>query len=159
MATAVASDTPIGFDDRNIHWFELGEFEHFKAAIFDFDEDRRVFDLAAKFEPNKQIFLHRHATLTNTFVLQGEHRLYEPNGALKEVRPCGTYTSSLPGEPHREGGGDDGAVVFYSIRAGAGDEVLFEVMDDALNVTATLTVSDFLEAFAEQQKALAEGLG
>jgi hypothetical protein len=157
MATALAPETTIGFDDRNIHWFELGEFEHFKAAIFDFDEDRRVFDLAVKFEPNKQIFLHRHTTLTNTFVLQGEHLLYEPDGALKEVRPCGTYTSSLPGEPHREGGGDDGAVVFYSIRAGADDEVLFEVMDDALEVTAKLCVSDFLEAFAEQQKAIAAG--
>src|SRR6267143_490817 len=117
MAATVASRTEsYGFDDRNIRWHKLADFEHFVFAMFDVDEPRQIVDFILKFAPNEQIFLHRHLALTNTLVVQGEHRLYEPNGALKEIRPVGSYTSSPPGEPHREGGGDSGAVVFCSVR-------------------------------------------
>ena len=30
--------------------------------------------------------LHRHKAHNNTFVVQGEHRLYKPDGSLKEAR-------------------------------------------------------------------------
>ncbi len=96
-------------------------------------------------------FLHRHLALTNTLVIQGEHRLYEPEGRLKEIRQVGSYTSSAPGEPHREGGGSDGAAVFYSVRA-EGDE-LFDVLDDSGKLTGKLKMQDFvdlLEAFKER---------
>jgi hypothetical protein len=91
--------------------------------------------------------------LTNTLVVQGEHRLYEPDGALKEARPAGSYTSTPPGEPHREGAGDDGGVVFYSVRGR--DGTLFEVLDDELNVIGTLRMDDFVSAFKEQKSAIA----
>src|SRR5262245_55440759 len=104
-----------------------------------------------RFPPNQQIFLHRHLALTNTLVVQGEHRMYEPNGALKEVRPVGSYTSTPPGEPHREGAGDEGGVVFYSVRGK--DGVLFEILDDDLHVVGTLSMQDFLNAFKEQKNA------
>ncbi len=68
------------------------------------DREKGLVDFIIKFEANQQIVLHRHLALTNTLVVQGEHRLYEPNGALKEIRPVGSYTSSPPGEPHGEGG-------------------------------------------------------
>ena len=102
------------------------------------------------------IFQHNHLcraslTLTNTFVVQGEHRLYEPNGALKEIRPVGSYTSSPPGEPHREGGGDQECVVFYSVRGKT--DVLFELLDDNRNIVGTLTTRDFMEALEEQKTA------
>jgi quercetin dioxygenase-like cupin family protein len=152
MATASAAKiTPYAFDDRNIRWYNFGEFKHFVFAMLDVDEKKKLVDLILKFEPNQQIFLHRHLALTNTFVVQGEHRLYEPTGALKEIRPVGSYTSSPPGEPHREGGGAEGAVVFYSIRA-EGD-ALFEVLDDDLNVVGTLVLQDFIDAFKEQKNA------
>jgi hypothetical protein len=109
----------------------------------------KIVDFILKFPPNKQIFLHRHLALTNTLVVQGEHRLYEPNGALKEVRAVGTYTSTPPGEPHREGAGDEGGVVFYSVRGK--DGVLFEVLDDELKVVGTLSLDDFVSAFKEQK--------
>jgi quercetin dioxygenase-like cupin family protein len=152
MATAVTAEpTAYAFDDRNIRWYELGEFKHFVFAMLDVDEKKKLVDLILKFEPNQQIFLHRHLALTNTLVVQGEHRLYEPNGALKEVRPVGSYTSSPPGEPHREGGGEDGAVVFYSIRGE--QDTLFEVLDDDLNVVSTLVLQNFIDAFKEQKNA------
>jgi hypothetical protein len=84
-------------------------------------------------------------------VVQGEHRLYEPNGALKEIRPVGSYTSSPPGDPHREGAGDEGGVVFYSVRGK--DGTLFEVLDDDLKVVGTLSMNDFIDALKEQKNA------
>ena len=152
MAAVVASRTAsYGFDDRKIKWYKLGDFEHFVFAMFDVDEPRQIVDFILKFAPNQQIFLHRHLALTNTLVVQGEHRLYEPNGSLKEIRLVGSYTSTPPGEPHREGGGVDGAVVFYSVRGK--DGALFEVLDDNLKVVGTLGMKDFIEALADHQRA------
>jgi hypothetical protein len=139
------------FDDSNIRWFKLGDFENFVFAMLDVDVAGKIVDFILKFPPNKQIFLHRHLALTNTLVVQGEHRLYEPNGALKEVRVVGGYTSSPPGEPHREGAGDGGGVVFYSVRGK--DGALFEVLDDELKVIGTLSLDDFVSALNEQKKA------
>jgi hypothetical protein len=150
-ATAAARVKLYSFDDRNIRWYKLGEFEHFVFAMLDADVPQRIVDFILKFPPNQQIFLHRHLALTNTLVIQGEHRLYEPNGALKEVRAVGTYTSTPPGEPHREGAGDEGGVVFYSVRGK--DGILFEVLDDDLNVVGTLSMDDFVAALKEQRSA------
>jgi quercetin dioxygenase-like cupin family protein len=116
MATSLGSANGYhNFDDRKMRWFNLGDFKHFVFSMYDIDRERRVVDFIVKFEPNEQIFLHRHLALTNTLVVQGEHRLYEPDGHLKEIRPTGSYTSTPPGEPHREGGGNEGTVVFYSV--------------------------------------------
>src|SRR5262245_33781521 len=160
MATAVAVETPsYVFDDRHIRWYRLGEFgahfapfeKHFVFTVLDVDESQKLVDFLLKFPPNQRIFLHRHLALTNTLVIQGEHRLYEPNGALKEVRSVGSYTSSPPGEPHREGAGDEGGVVFYSVRGK--DGTLFEFLDDNLRVVGTLSVQDFINVFKAQQNA------
>ena len=152
MTTAVAAEKPsYAFDDRHIRWRQLGEFKHFELAMLDVDVSQKLCDFMIKFWPNQQIFMHRHMALTNTFVIQGEHRLYEPNGALKEVRRVGSYTSSPPGEPHREGGGDEGGVVLYSIRGEEG--TLFEVLDDDLTVVATISMNDLLSVLKEQKNA------
>jgi quercetin dioxygenase-like cupin family protein len=152
MATSTtAAMMSYAFDDRNIRWYTLGDFEHFVFAMLDVDVSQNIVDFILKFPPNQQIFLHRHLALTNTLVVQGEHRMYEPNGALKEVRPVGSYTSTPPGEPHREGAGDEGGVVFYSVRGK--DGVLFEVLDDDLHVVGTLSMEDFIGAWKEQQNA------
>src|SRR5215468_9774103 len=145
MATAVAANTrSYAFDDRNIRWYTLGDFEHFVFAMLDVDVPQKIVDFVLKFPPNQRIFLHRHLALTNTLVVQGEHLLYEPTGALKEVRPVGSYTSSLPGEPHREGGGEEGGVVFYSMRGEEG--TLFEFLDDDLHVVGTISMQDCINA-------------
>lgn len=151
MAAAVAVETPLyAFDDRNIRWHKLEGFEHFELIVLDVDEKRKLVDLLVKFAANQQILLHRHLALTNTWVVQGEHRMYEPNGKLKEIRPVGRYTSSPPGDPHREGGGAEGAVVFYSFR---GDGVFLEWLDDALNIVATTSMEDFSNLFKAQKNA------
>ncbi len=150
MTTARAAETPLyTFDDRNMGWYKLGDFEHFVFAMLDVDIENLLVDFILKFPPHEQIFLHRHLALTNTLVVQGEHRLYEPDGSLKEIRPVGSYTSSPPGDPHREGAGDGGGVVFYSVRGK--DGVLFEGLDEDLNVNVTLSLEDFVSAYKEQK--------
>lgn len=139
------------FDDRHIRWQPLGDFEHFVYSILDIDRDNKIIDLLIKFEPHRPIILHRHKALNKTFVIQGEHRLYEPDGTLKEIRPVGSYTiSPASDDPHRECGGDEGAVVLFSIRGSEG--VLYEVLDDEWNPIATLSWQDFDDLFEADKK-------
>jgi hypothetical protein len=139
------------FDDRNIRWHKFGDFAGLVVAMFDVDEARNSTDFIVKFEPNSKIFLHRHLGHTNTFVVDGEHRLYEPDGeALKEVRPTGTYTSSPAGDAHREGGGAEGCIVFYSVRGDS--DALFDVLDAELNVIGTLRTQDFKDTLDEHRR-------
>jgi quercetin dioxygenase-like cupin family protein len=138
------------FDDANIQWQTLGNFEHLLYSILDIDEKNQIIDVLFKFAAQQQIVLHRHKALNKTFVIQGEHRLYEADGRLKEVRPVGSYTASLPNdEPHREGGGAIDVVVFFSIRGN--DGVLYEILDDDLNVIATLGFQDFINLYNSQK--------
>jgi quercetin dioxygenase-like cupin family protein len=139
------------FDDRNIHWNKLGDFEHLVYSILDIDEKNKITDVLFKFAANQQIVLHRHMAHNNTFVIQGEHRLYETNGEIKEIRPIGSYTSSPPSdEPHREGGEDQDVVVFFSIRGN--DGILYEVLDNDLNLFATISMQDLIGLYKAQQE-------
>lgn len=133
------------FNEQEVDWQKLGDFEHFVYSIVDVDEDNHIVDVLFKLAANEQIVLHRHCALNKMFVIQGEHRLYRPNGELKEVRKTGSYTSSLPdNEPHREGGGDSDVIILFSIR---GDGLLYEVLDDDQNIIATLTYQDFQDLY------------
>ncbi len=148
--TTMVNAQQTGFDDRNINWRKLGEFEHFTYTIFAIDEAREIADFSLKFEPAEKIFLHRHRAHTNTLVIAGEHRLYEPDGSLKETRPVGSFTvSPASPDPHAEGGGADGAVVIYNTR-GSDDGVVFDVLDEQQNTVGTLTFSDLTNLFAAQ---------
>lgn len=141
------------FDDSNIHWNKLGDFEHLVYSILDIDEGNNIVDVLFKFAANQQIVLHRHKAQNNTLVIQGEHRLYEANGKIKEVRPVGSYTISPPSdEPHREGGGDQDVVVFFSIRGN--DGILYEVLDDDLTLLATLSMQDFIGLYKAQKQGV-----
>ena len=129
------------FDDSNIDWQRLGNFEHLHYSILDVDSENKIADVLFKFAANEKILLHRHLGHNNTLVIQGEHRLYKPDGTLKEVRPVGSMTSSPPNEdPHREGGGDQDVVIAFNMRGKVG--VLYEVLDDDLNVVGTITFQD-----------------
>ncbi|MDD5114157.1 MAG: regulator [Methylobacter sp.] len=137
------------FDDANINWQTLDGFEHLHYSILDIDEKNKIVDVLFKFAAHQQIVLHRHKALNKIFVVQGEHRLYEADGRLKEVRVVGSYTTSQPNdEPHREGGGDVDVIVFFSIRGGEG--AFYEILDDDLNVIATLGLQDFINLYKDQ---------
>lgn len=139
------------FDDRLIQWQILEGFDHLHFSILDIDESNKIIDILYKFAARQQIALHRHKTLNNLFVIQGEHRIYKANGEIKEIRPTGSYTISQPSEePHREGGGDVDVIVLFSIRGSYG--VLYEILDDELNIIATLSMQDYIDLYQKQKQ-------
>ncbi|TYC61526.1 regulator [Zoogloea oleivorans] len=143
------------FDDRAIHWNRLGDFPHLHYTILDVDVERRIADVLFRFAAGEQIVLHRHQALNHTFVVQGEHRLYEADGSLREVRPTGSYTRSpASAQPHREGGGKEEAIVFFSIRAGA-DDALYELLDDDFQPIGVIGFDTLITLFEAQKVALA----
>jgi len=131
------------FNDENIAWQQLGEFENFRYSILNIDKDNKVVDVIFKFEPHNPIVLHRHRALNHIFVIHGEHRLYHADGEIKAIRPAGSYTISQPDPvPHRECGGDEGAIALFSIRGTEG--VMYEILDDEENTIAALGMQDFI---------------
>lgn len=130
------------FDDRNITWYRLDWLDHLELYVYKLDEENRIVDLLVKFAANTKCMLHRHKTPYITFVVQGELRLYGPNGELKEIRPAGSYVSgNADGEPHLEGGGDEDAIVFFSNRGV--EDALYEFLDENLQPVVTLRFEDF----------------
>ena len=144
------------FDVDAIHWQPFGDFPHFAYSILQVDATRRIADVLFRFDAGRQIVLHRHKALNHTFVIRGEHRLYEMDGRLREVRPTGSYTVSPASEtPHREGGGAEDAIVLFSMRPLPG-EILYEILDDAGQTIAELTLETLQALFEAQQAAVAE---
>ena len=137
------------FDDSHIAWRKLGDIEHLLYSILNVDEEHFIVDVLFKFLANEKIVPHRHMIHNNTFVVQGEHRIYEPDGTLKEMRPVGSYKSSPAGDVHREGGGPtQDVIVLFNMRGTNGP--FYEVLDDDQNVIATLTYADFRDLYASQ---------
>lgn len=130
------------FDQSNIMWADLEGFDHLQYSILAIDKENNIADILFKFSANEKIILHRHKAYNNTFVLQGEHRIYTSGGMLKEVRVIGSMTCSAPDtEPHREGAGNQDAIVFFSIR---GEGVLYEFLDDNHNIINTMSFQDLV---------------
>lgn len=144
--------TTCNFDDHAINWTRFGDFvPHFHFTILDVNEQSRIVDVLFKLPARQQIVLHRHCALNHTFVVQGEHCLYEADGSRRETRPTGSYTVSPANEtPHREGGGEQDVIIFFSIRPG-NDEVLYELLDDALKPLGTITFQTLVELYRAQQ--------
>lgn len=140
----------IKFDDRNIRWYTLEGISDVWYHVLEVDEKNRIVDILFKFSANAKIVLHRHWAAYRTFVIQGELRLYNANGDLKEIRGVGSYVSKpAGGEPHREGGGDQDVIAIFSNRQVEGP--IYEIFDDELNTVATLGLDDFKALLEAQQ--------
>jgi hypothetical protein len=140
------------FDDDSIPWGTIEGIDHLSYFIHDVNRDMGTVDVLLKFAANEKILLHRHVALNHLLVLQGEHRLYEPDGSIKEIRPTGRYTVSPPSDaPHMEGGGDEDVIILFSIRGT--DGTMYEFLDDERNVIGTFGMDDFEALYAAQQAA------
>lgn len=138
------------FDISNIRWYTLDNLPHVAYHIYAVDERKRIIDILFKFDANAKIVLHRHKADYITLVLQGELRLYRPNGQLKEIRPVGSYVEGeANGEPHSEGGGDQDVIAFFSNRNV--DDVVYEILDENFATLATLGMAEF-RALKEAQE-------
>ena len=134
---------------EHIKWYTLDGFPHIAYHICAVDEAARIVDILFKFDANSQIVLHRHKADYITLTLSGELRIYNANGELKEIRPTGAYVvGKADGEPHREGGGDEDVIAFFSNR-NVGD-VIYEILDDNLNPVGMLGMEEFKALHAAQ---------
>lgn len=139
----------VPFEDH-ITWHTLDGFPHLAYHICAVDEQKRIVDILFKFDANAQIALHRHRADYITLTLRGELRIYNADGQLKEIRPTGAYVAgSANGEPHREGGGNEDVIAFFSNRNV--DGVVYEILDDNLNTIATLGMEEFKALHAAQR--------
>jgi quercetin dioxygenase-like cupin family protein len=137
------------FDDRNITWRTIEGFDHIAYHILSVDEEARIVDLLFRFAAREKIALHRHMADYKTLVLQGELRIYRPNGELKEIRSVGSYVSAKAGgEPHTEGGGDCEVVVYFTNRDVQGP--IYEILGSANEIVATFGIPEFKELLEAQ---------
>lgn len=141
------------FDEASVNWQPLpgpdGEpADHIWMSIVNVDDDAKIVDVLFKFAANEKIVLHRHTANFNTFVVQGEHRIYTPDGDLKETRPVGTYKAGKPdAEPHSEGGGDEDVVILFSLRPYSATKPIYEILDDDQQVASVMTFDDLKEIY------------
>ena len=141
------------FDERTVDWQPLPDVDHVWLSILNVDDTAKFVYVLFKFSANEKIVLHRHTANFNTFVIKGEHRIYSPEGDLKEIRPAGTYKAGLPDiEPHKEGGGDEDVIILFSLRP-YNDDPIYEILDDDHSVLDTMTFGDLKEMYKEQQAA------
>ena len=141
------------FYDGKLPWYTLDGFDNISYHVLEVNERLRSVDLLFKFAADKKIGLHRHMAPYRTLVLQGELRIYRPNGELKDVRPTGSYVAGeANGEPHTEGGGDIDAIVYFTNRE-VGD-VIYENMDEKFNITSTFGPKDFKSLLLAQKTTL-----
>lgn len=139
----------IKFDDSNLPWRKLDWLEHVWFYVYNVDRKNGIVDIIFKFAANAKVMLHRHKAPYVTVVLQGELKLYEADGSLKEIRPAGSYVmGAANGEPHTEGGGDQDAIVFFSNRNV--EDALYEFLDDNMRPVVTLGIGDFEDQLAAQ---------
>ena len=133
------------FDESKINWQPLPGVDHAQLSILDVDDTAKIVDILFKFSANEKIVLHRHVSAFNTFVVQGEHRIYNPDGELTEIRPVGTYKAGLPDiKPHREGGGEEDVIILFSLRP-YNNGPIYEILDDNQEVESTMTFDDLKE--------------
>ena len=133
------------FDESKINWQPLPGIDHVGLSILDVDDRAKIVDILFKFSANEKIVLHRHVSAFNTFVVQGEHRIYNPDGELTEIRPVGTYKAGLPDiKPHREGGGEEDVIILFSLRP-YNNGPIYEILDEYQEVESTMTFDDLKE--------------
>lgn len=149
--TVTTTETKLSpsFDETHIPWKPYG-VDDILYHIYRVDEEKGIVDGVFKFPARRKIFLHRHLAEYATLVMHGELWLYHPDGALKEIRPTGSYVLTKPGAPpHSEGGGDVDAIVVFSFRGTTGG--LFEVLDEKTGETVqTVSFDDAKALFAAQ---------
>ncbi len=128
-------------DISNIDFKPFPGVAGLEVCVFDIDAQRQIVDAVFRFPANQKVALHRHVSQTNMLILSGELIMYEDDGSVRSRRQAGQYFTGAKNDAHLEGGGPEGAVVFYSVR-GHGDPAMIELLDKDYNVIGELTFAD-----------------
>lgn len=142
-----------------VRWRPFPGFDGLHYHVLDVDRGRDLVDMLMKFDPDARCVPHRHVGPTRTLVVEGEHQMFEADGSSDgptDRRPAGTFSTNDGDESHIEGGGPDGAVILLSMTAI--DDVVYEIMDEDLELERVITLADFERGLAKQ-RADAEQVG
>ena len=147
-------DTLTMFDETKIDWKPLPDpdgnpADHISMSILCLDDEAKIVDVLFRFSANEKILKHRHTCNYSTFTVKGELRVYDAEEKLIEVRPAGTFKWGAPGEVHTEGGGSEDVVALFSLRPYSASAPIYEILDDDMEVAATVTFEDLKELNAD----------
>ncbi|NNE56522.1 MAG: hypothetical protein HKN36_00285 [Hellea sp.] len=127
--------------DLTFQFIPMPGVEGLEICVLDVDLARQIADAVFRFAPDKMIANHRHVSQTNMLILSGELIIYEDDGSVRDRRTAGNYYRGKRDDSHLEGGGPDGAIVFYSVR-GHGDDTIIEILGEGDIVLGKLTFAD-----------------
>ncbi|MEM8578645.1 MAG: regulator [Pseudomonadota bacterium] len=150
-ASQAAPQAAIGFDESNVQWGALPGFDHLWFHILNVDRDLGVVDVLFKFGAGQRIVPHRHLADYSTFIIQGELRIYDLDGTLREIRPTASFVQGKAGgAPHSEGGGDVDCIAWFSNKVT--DGAIYEFLGPDGQVAGALGI-DEVEALMQAQAA------
>ncbi|GIR88307.1 MAG: regulator [Pseudomonadota bacterium] len=141
------------FDENKIDWKPLpgpdgNPADHIGCSILNVDDEAKIVDVLFRFSANEKIVNHRHTAVFNTFVVKGEHHIYDLQGNLKEVRKPGTFKVGKPDiEPHTEGGGDEDVFILFSLRPYTADGPIYEILDEDGEIASVMTFEGLKELY------------
>ncbi|MFN0093127.1 MAG: cupin domain-containing protein [Acidimicrobiales bacterium] len=138
-------------DDRHLTWRPFPGEDGLFFWVLGVNDARQQVDLLFRLAPGARCPNHRHVGPTDTLVIEGEHRTYalvDGRWVLDQVRPPGVFASNEGDNLHYEAGGPEGTVILLSMRAV--DGVIWEVLDEDLQVVTVATIEHFRKALARQ---------
>ena len=145
------------FNARSVEWRRVTDPSvtayriDFEYSLLGYDLTLGRLDMLLRYAPGRgHCRRHRHVASTLTLVLEGEQHLVEllPDGSTKAIaRKAGDYALASPDAlPHLECGGEAGGTVLLSMTAP--DGILFEFFDETIRNSWTLSIADYVEAWA-----------
>jgi hypothetical protein len=136
------------FDTKEVDWKDFITTGCY-YKLLDVNVAARTADMIVKFEPGARCMYHRHVAPATSLVLEGELHIFDKTSTgetLRVVKPAGTYTSGVEDDMHVEGGGENGVIVYFSMR-GASDHI-YDLLDSQLNLKRAITIQDFAKDLA-----------
>jgi hypothetical protein len=136
------------FDTSKVDWKDFITTGCY-YKLLDVNVATRTTDMLVKFEPGARCLYHRHVAPATSLVLQGELHIFDKTSTgetRRAVKPAGTYTSGIEDDVHVEGGGENGVIVYFSMR-GSSDHI-YDLLDSNLNLKRAITIHDFAKDLA-----------
>jgi len=141
------------FDEGSYKWVEVRDENetsyliHHDYTILGYDLAKGTCDMLVRWHGDGgHCVRHRHAGVTSSLVISGEHRLvdlYEGGRTEERIKKPGDYALSLgDAVPHLERGGDEGAVVFFANHSPNG--ILYELVDADLKVVHEVSIEEMV---------------
>jgi hypothetical protein len=136
------------FDTKEVDWKDFITAGCY-YKLLDVNVAARTADMIVKFDAGARCMYHRHVAPATSLVLEGELHIVdqtETGEKLRTIKPAGTFTSGVEDDMHVEGGGENGVIVYFSMR-GDSDRI-YDLLDSELNLKRAITIHDFAKDLA-----------